>query len=69
MERGVEAGDLRQLRQAREQEADRREVVRLVQRRERHVFLQRVDDRGVDARRLRVLEPAVHDPMADAARR
>ena len=43
MERGVEAGDLRQLRRALEQRPDRRQVVRLVQRRERHVFLERRD--------------------------
>ena len=47
-------------------DADRREVVRLVQRRERHELLERRQHRRVDAHRLRVLEPAVHDAVADA---
>ena len=35
MKRGVEAGDLRQCRKIGEQRADRRQIVRLVQRRQR----------------------------------
>ena len=65
VERGVEAGDLRQLRRALQQRADRREVVRLVQRRERHELLELRHDRGVDADRRGVVGAAVDDAMAD----
>ena len=40
VERSVETGDLRQLRTAREQRADRRQIVRLVERRQRDVALE-----------------------------
>ena len=66
VERGVEAGHLRQLRQPLEQHPDRRQVVRLVQRRERDVLFERREHRRIDAHRLGVLEAAVHDPMTDA---
>jgi len=36
-----------------------------MQRRERHVLFERGHDRGIDADRLVVLEPAVNDSMAD----
>ena len=65
MKRGIEAGDLRQLRPALEQQADRREVVRLMQRRERHELFEHGDDIGVEPHRLRILHAAVHHPVAD----
>ena len=40
MERGVEAGDLRQSRPIAQQRPDRRQIVRLMQRRQRHVALE-----------------------------
>ena len=45
---------------------DRRQVVRLVQGRQRHELLQRFEDPRVHAHGLRVRHAAVHDPMADA---
>ena len=47
VERGVEAGHLRQLRRALQQQADRRQVVRLMQRRERNELLQRLQHAGI----------------------
>src|ERR1700757_2925434 len=64
VECGVEARDLWQLRRALEQGADRREIVRLVQRRERNVLLQRREHFRVDANRPTVFEPAMDDTMA-----
>ena len=66
MERRVEASHLRQLGPALEQEPDRRQVVGLVQRRERNELRQVFQHRAVDAHRLGVLEPAVNDAVADA---
>ena len=40
VEGGIEAGDLRKLRRALHQAPDRRQVMRLVQRRERNQFLE-----------------------------
>src|SRR5438477_6425174 len=65
MERSVEAGDLRKLRQSLEQRTYWRQVVRLMQRRERYVFLERADHGRIEAHRLRVLESAVNDAMSD----
>src|SRR5262249_28881501 len=45
---------------------DRREVVWLVQRRERYVFLQRRKHFRIDPNRSAVLEPTVHNTVADA---
>src|SRR4051812_34923100 len=44
MERRIEAGDLRQVREARADGADRRQIVRLVQGRERHEALKLRDN-------------------------
>ena len=66
VECGVEASDLRQLRRASQQGADRRQVVRLMQRCERNVLLQRRQHRRVDANRFAVLEAAVNDAMSDS---
>src|SRR5437762_7620428 len=65
MERGVEAGDLRKLRQSLEQRTYRRQVVRLMQRSERYVFLERADHGHIDAHGLRVFEAAMDDAMSD----
>ena len=66
MERRIEARDLRQVGPSLQQHPDRREIVRLMQRRQRHVLVERLDDRRVDAHRGRELEAAVHDTMPDA---
>ena len=65
VDRGVEARDLRQLRRALEHRADRRQVVRLVQRRERHELLELRDDRGVEAHGRGVVDAAVDDAVTD----
>ncbi len=65
MEGGVEAGDLRQVRPRRGDGADRRQVVRLVQRRQRHQRVERGQQRVGDARGARVVRAAMHDAMAD----
>ena len=49
-----------------EHEADRREVVRLVQRRERHVAIEPREDGLVHPRGRHELEPAVHHAMPDS---
>ena len=46
-------------------DADRRQIVRLVQRRERHELLELAQHSAVDQRRLGEVEPAVHHAMAD----
>ena len=66
MERRIEARDLGHARQARQHRADRREVVRLVQRRERHVLIEALQHGDVDGGRRHELEAAVHDAMSDA---
>ena len=66
MERRVEARDLRQLRTVGEQRPDRREIVRLVQWRQRHVFLERREYRRVDAHGQRVIGTSMHHAMSDA---
>ena len=48
-----------------EERADRREVVRLMQRRERDVALELCDHRPVDHDGTVVVRPAMHDPVAD----
>ncbi len=69
VERGVEAGDLWERRLELAQEADGAEVVRLVQRRERHERLQPRQDRLVDRHRPGEDRPAVHHPVRDARER
>ena len=68
MEGGIEAGDLRQVGRAREQRADRREIVRLVQRRQRDVAFEMREHLVVDQHRPVVVGAAVHDAMADGDR-
>ncbi len=69
MERRVEARDLRQLRRAGKERLDRRQVVRLVQRRERNVFFEPRNHRGVETDRLDEFQSAVHDAVPDRDKR
>ena len=69
VEGGVEAGDLRQPGPAGADRADRRQVVRLVERGERHQRLELLQERVVDQHRGGVVRAAVHDPVADRDRR
>ena len=65
MKRGVEARDLRQRRRASRDGPDRREVVRLMQRRERNQRFELGERRVVDQHGLREAHAAVDDAMAD----
>ena len=65
MERRVETRDLQQLRTGCQQGADRREIVRLMQRRQRNISLEIGDHRTIDHDRPVVLRSAMYDPMAD----
>jgi hypothetical protein len=62
---GVEAGDLWHAGLALRHGLDRREVVGLMQRRERHQLAQLSEQRGRDDRRVGALAP-VHDPVTHA---
>ena len=65
MKGGVEAGDLRHFGCDGADRADRGDVVRLVQRRQRHQFLDRGEHFVVDQHRLRISEAAMDHAMAD----
>ena len=65
---GVEAGDLRQSREIGEQRADRRQVVRLMQRRKRREPLQTRDHTMVDQHGTIIVGTAMDDAMADGER-
>ena len=64
----VEAGDLRQRRKSGKQSADRRQIVGLMQRRERREALQTRDHAVVDQHGPVVIRTAMHDPVADGER-
>jgi hypothetical protein len=66
VERRVEAGHLRELRRALEQQGDRQQIMGLVQRRERDEALQRLERRRLDPHGRRVVQTPVDDPVADA---
>ena len=68
VERGIEAGDLRQVGIAAKNGADRREVVRLVQRRERLIAFEVTEHRAIDQDRPVVFRAAMHDAMTDRDR-
>ena len=68
MERGVEARDLGHLRPARADLADRRQIVRLVQRRQGHQPLEPLQHRVVHQDRRVEIRAAMDDPVADRAR-
>ena len=65
MERGIEAGVLRQSGRCRRHRTDRRQRVRLMQRRQRHELFQLLEHRGVDAHRGCEIHAAMHHAMAD----
>jgi hypothetical protein len=64
MEPGIEARDLRNLGHALAQRPDRPQVVRLVQRRERHQSLQSSHDLGGNAYWAGIIDTAMNDAMA-----
>ena len=68
VEGGVEAGDLRKVGRACAERMDRREVVGLMQRRQRRVALEVREHLVVDHDRLVVSRSAMNDPMADGDR-
>ena len=68
MERGIETGDLRKIGKAAKKRANWRQIVRLVQRRERHEALQVRENFGVDSDRPVVVWAAVDDAMTDRSR-
>ena len=65
VKRGIETGDLRQFREARQNRADRREIVGLMQRRQRNIALKLGQHSAVDADWLVVIRAAVDDTMTD----
>ena len=65
VKRGVEAGDLRHLRIDLLRQPDRREVVRLVQRRQRRELGEPRQHAGIDPHRPVEVRPPVHDTVAD----
>ena len=64
----VEAGDLRELRRTLEQPGHGRQVVRLMQGRERDEALESLDRLGPDPHRRRELQTSVDDPVPDPHR-
>ena len=69
VERGVEAGHLRQVGLDRGDRADAGEIVRLMQRRERTERLQLGEHRRTDAHRRHEVDTAMHHPVTDAEQR
>jgi hypothetical protein len=69
VKRCIEAGNLRELRKTRENVADRREIVRLVQGRKWHITLKPSEHLRVYQNRAVVLGAAMYDAVADGARR
>ena len=65
VEGGIEAGDLRQVRKAGEKDADRRQVVGLVQRRQRHVTFEIGEHVAIDPDRPVILRAAMYDTVTD----
>jgi hypothetical protein len=65
MKRGIEAGDLRNVRLEFGNCADRFEIVRLMQRRQRNESIKLAQHVGRDTDRLRISHSAVHHAMAD----
>jgi hypothetical protein len=68
MEGGIETGNLGKLWKAREDRADRRQIVRLMQRRQRRVSFKIGDNVAVDQDRPIVFWAAVDDPLTDGDR-
>jgi len=65
MECSVETGDLRHIRKALEQDSDRCQIVRLVQRRERHIAFKVGQHLLVHEHGLVVIRAAMNDAMTD----
>ena len=68
MKRGIETGDLRQVRETGQDRPDRREIVRLVKRRQRNVAFQSRQHVLIDPHRPVVVRAAMHDAMSDRDR-
>jgi len=64
---GIEAGNLRQTRKKRQNGANGREIVRLVQGRKRHIALKPGEHLRVYENRFVVLRAAMDDAVADRA--
>ena len=69
MERGIEAGDLRHMRRRFGDGRDRRQIVRLVQGRQRRQLRERGHDLVIDPDRRGVMRAAVHDAMSECQHR
>ena len=65
MEGSIETGDLRHPRKAASHDPDRLQVMGLMQRRERHQRLKRLEDGFVDQHRAGIGRAAVDDPVSD----
>ena len=65
MHGGIEARDLRQVRSLGQQGADRREVVRLVQRHQWHELFELGDHPRIDTNRRSKLGTPMNDPVTD----
>ncbi len=65
VERGVEAGDLRQSGATLENRADRREIVRLMERREWNIACEAFDHLGGHSNRFVVFRAAMDDAVPD----
>ncbi len=68
MKGGVEAGDLRQIRETGQDRTDRRQIVRLMKRRQRNVAFQSRQYVLIDPDRPVVVRAAMHDAMPDRNR-
>jgi hypothetical protein len=68
VKRGIEAGDLRKAWKIFQERADRRQVVRLMQRRQRCITLQPAHHVMVDQHRPVVVGTAVDHPMSNRVR-
>ena len=68
VKRGIEAGDLRKRRKVGQQRADRRQIMRLMQRRQRDEPLQPRHDAMIDQHRPVIVRTAMNDAMTDGHR-
>jgi len=67
VKRRIEAGDLGQLRQTVQQQSDRSEIVRLMQRCQRNELLECPQHTCVESHRAREFKAAMHDAMTYAS--
>src|SRR3954471_10812409 len=68
VKRRVETRNLREVRRTGREGPDRRQIVRLMQRRERYIAVEPRQYVRIDDNRLIKLRPAVNDPMPDGGR-